>query len=408
MRQMKFTLQSNRLFTSLGEWMLQAGLVLPLVCFFLLGHTSSQAQITAGITVNSNVLCTGGSDGSLTAQGFGGWPPYTYTWSTGDTTQTISGLSAGTYTVTVQDIDLALFVVSATIFEPPPLGVILQPSGGCAPNSGTINTVTFQGTPPYTYVWSDGQTTATAVGLDAGMYSVTVTDANGCTVSESTTVVTSNSSNISLLTTASFETCAGSSDATATVVVQSGGVPPYTYLWSDGQTTDIAVGLTSGQYSVTVTDANGCTAEATQIVELSPEGIWLMVTSTDAVCGEDNGTAYVGIMTGVPPFTILWSNGNMTTNPTGLAPGTYSVTVTDSNGCTNADSVVVNGIDAPEAGFILTSDTTTFCVTDGQDDIVTVTATGATGDNFRFVVTDSDGKILVITTDNVFNFEGVP
>ncbi|MEM9920642.1 MAG: PKD domain-containing protein [Bacteroidota bacterium] len=404
MRLMKFTLDNTfHRWATRGKAMGMASM-LSLLCFMLLGN-QAVSQITASITVNSNVLCTGGTDGSLTAQGFGGWAPYTYAWSTGDTSQTISGLAAGTYTVTVQDIDLALAIVSATIFEPPPLGVILQPTGSCpGGGGGSITTVTFQGTPPYSYAWSDGQTGQTATNLAAGTYSVTVTDSNGCTTSESATVT--NSGGLNLLTTASFETCVGSNDATATVVVQSGGVAPYTYLWSDGQTTDIAVNLSAGTYGVTVTDANGCSAEATQIVELSPEGIWLMLTATDSDCEQDNGTAHVSIMTGTPPFVIMWSNGDTTTDPTGLAPGTYSVTVTDVNGCSNSESVTVNGVDAPVAGTIITGDATEFCVTDGIDDIVTVTASGSTGANFRFVVTDSVGNILVVTTDNQFNFEG--
>ena len=166
-------------------------------------------------------------------------------------------------------------------------------------------------------------------------------------------------------------------------MVQSGGTPPYTYLWSDGQTTDIATGLSVGTYTVTVTDVNGCTGETSVEVELSPEGVWVMVITTDTECGENNGTAYAGPMTGVPPYTFQWSNGETTQEITGLAPGTYTVTVTDVNGCSNAESGVVEGTDAPEAGFILTTDPTDFCVDDGIDDIVNVSVSGNTGDEFQ-------------------------
>lgn len=331
MEHVKFTPYS---FHSKGlrSWFRKIGTSLAILCGLLLFTSAVSAQITATITATP-ISCNGANDGSLTAQGFGGWAPYDYFWSTGDTAQTISNLAPGTYTVTVQDMDLALAIVSFTL----------------------------------------------------------------------------GSSQIDIITTASFETCVGSGDATATVVVQNPINFPYSYLWSDGQTTPIATGLSAGTYGVTVTDGNGCTVSATQDVELSPEGVWIMTKSTPALCGENDGTANVNIMTGVAPFTIIWSNGGTTEDITGLAPGTYSVTVTDVNGCSNSESVVVTATDAPDPGTIFTSDATTFCTNDGDPDIVNVTATGNTAPNFRFVVTDAaTGNILAITDNPQFDFEGVP
>ncbi|MEM1323568.1 MAG: PKD domain-containing protein [Bacteroidota bacterium] len=296
-------------------------------CLLGFQYNTTSAQVFVDLDI-TNASCNGAADGAVTATGGGGWAPYTYTWSNGATGPTISGLTSGTYAVTVIDIDLGQAIGTAFV--------------------GAIN----------------------------------------------------------IFTTASFETCVGSNDATATVVA-SGGTQPYTYLWSDGQTTDIATNLSAGTYTVTVTDATGATCVGTQVVDLSPEGVWIMLTSTDADCGENNGTAYVGVMTGTPPFTFMWSNGDTTNNPMNLAAGTYTVTVTDANGCFSVGSVDVNSVGfTPDAGSISTNDTTEFCVTDGIPDIVNVIATGNTAPNFRFVVTDAAGTILLITTDSQFDFEG--
>ena len=303
-----------------------------LLGFLLFSSQALTAQVAVSFTV-TDISCNGNDDGSITAQGSGGWAPYTYNWSNGATGATISGLAAGAYTVTVIDIDL-------------------------------------------------GQTIGTAVVGQA------------CC--------------LNLFTTASYETCDGSNDATATVIA-SGGTAPYTYLWSDGQTTDIATGLSAGIYTVTVTDANGIVCEKTQVVDLSPEGLWIMLSSTDAVCGEDNGTAHVSVMTGTAPFTYIWSNGNMTADPTGLAAGVYTVTVTDANNCTNTGEVTVNSSgNVPDPGVILTNDPTTFCTTDMLPDIVNVTVSGNPGPNFTFIVTTDAGEILIISTTLVFDFTNAP
>lgn len=290
----------------------------------------------------SYTTCAVSNNGSLDAVGFNGTPGYTYAWSNGQTSATATGLGVGAYTVTVTDAAGCTAEATGTV-ELHPEGIWLMTStttscGNSASGSATVSAML--GTDPYTYLWSDGQTTKTATGLSPGDYSVTVTDALGCQGIAMVTV--SAGPAISLFTTSSYETCVGSNDGTATVIA-SNGTDPYTYLWSDGQTTNPAVGLGAGVYGVTVTDANGCTASTSEEVELSPEGIWIMVSGTDANCGSNDGTAYVGVMTGVPPYTYQWDDPatQTTQSPTGLAPGTYSVTVTDSNGCTAVGSVTI-------------------------------------------------------------------
>ncbi len=341
------------------------------------GCNNSCANSNLGVLVSpqpSYTTCAVSSNGVLDAIAFNGVPGYTYEWSNGQLTAQATGLDVGTYTVTVTDTDGCTAIATGTV-ELHPEGVWLMTSSTPAcigGNTGVASVSAMLGTAPYTYLWSDGQTTADAINLAPGTYSVTVTDALGCQAVATVDVLTGPA--ISLFTTASFETCTGSADATATVIA-SNGVPPYTYLWSDGQTTDIAVGLSVGTYGVTVTDANGCSAEASQEVELSPEGLWIMTSSTDADCGIDNGTAYVGVMTGVPPYTFLWSNGATVNDPMGLAAGTYTVTVTDSNGCTAEGSVVVNS-----SGTQLTvtvTGTNATCVMGGTASAMTSGGSGA-------------------------------
>ncbi len=388
-----------------------------LILFQLLGTQLVASEFEVEVSIDPTpITCFGANDGSATANPFGGWEPYTYTWNTGDTTQTISNLAPGTYSVTVIDIDGAIGIASTVIDEPPALGSLFNITPESCPGSsdGLIEVVAFAGTPPYTYLWSNGASSATINGLPAGTYSVTVTDANGCTTENSAevtsspfgiattvsstsagcnnglgtatitpvngqapytylwsdgqttatatglaegtytatvtddngctgenSVTVSGGSNIQLFFSASYETCPGSADGTASVNV-SGGTGNLSFLWSDGQTFVVASNLSAGTYSVTVTDEEGCTATGSVEVELSPEGIWVMVNTTDADCGQNNGTAYAGVMTGVPPYTYLWSDGQTTQTAINLAPGTYSVTVTDANGCMN--DIEVSGV----------------------------------------------------------------
>ncbi|MEM9920414.1 MAG: SprB repeat-containing protein, partial [Bacteroidota bacterium] len=352
--------------------------------------------------------CTGSNDAKVDIVfDRAGVAPYTYLWSTGATGFQLTDVGEGTYSVTVTD-DRGCVASASGVVELSPEGIWVMTSAtdaDCGAANGTVYVNAMTGVPPFTYLWSNGSTIANPTGLVAGKYYVTVTDVNGCSNVDSATVNLIGS-NLQISLVSSFETCAGSSDAKVDVVFDQGGTTPYTYLWSDGSTNFQLTDVGAGTYSVTVTDANGCSAMATHLVELSPEGLWLMATSTDADCGQANGSVYVGAMTGVPPYVYLWSNGDTTANSAGLTAGTYTVTVTDSNGCTNEASATVNTSNPPEAGSIFTNDTLSFCVDDGIDDIVNVTSSGNTGTNFLYVITDSNGNILNTTTNNQFNFEG--
>jgi len=301
-------------------------------CLFALFLIPALVQAQVSVTVTgTNVACFGGNNGTATAIGSGGWAPYTYLWSNGATSATITGLTAGTYSVTATDIDLGFAVGSITISQPPQLGVqVFGESQICdiAPD-GKATAVPFGGVPPYGYLWSNGGTSAQITGLAAGTYTVTITDANNCTTSGSASVFFWDEG-LWLMDSSINVSCWGGNDGYTYIGVMS-GTPPYTYVWNTGATTVDISGLTVGTYSVTVTDANGCVGLWSVIIT-QPDPVVLNITTTDGVCGM-NGTATVTVASGgTPPFTILWNTGATTNTITG-PPGTYTVTVTDANDC---------------------------------------------------------------------------
>lgn len=316
--------------------------VLPLAAlliFFSFFSSVIQAQVT--VTVSStNITCFGLNNGTATAVAGGGWAPYTYLWSTGATTSTITGLAPGTYSVTATDIDLGYAVGTVVITQPPQLGVQVYGESqicGIVPD-GKVTAVPFGGTPPYTYLWSTGATTAQITGLPQGTYTVTVTDVKGCTAVGSGTVYFWDEG-IWLMETHTNVTCFGLNNGTAHISAMS-GTPPYTYLWSTGSTLQDVTGLAPGNYTVTVRDANGCT-NFMNIPITQPPALGCTSTTVNAACGLA-GSATVVPSGGTPPYTILWNTGSTNFTISGM-PGTYTATLKDANNCTKAVSVTIGG-----------------------------------------------------------------
>jgi gliding motility-associated-like protein len=307
------------------------------------------SALTASISGFSNVSCFGGTDGSATVTAAGGTPAYTYAWNTTpvQNSATAGSLPAGTYTVTVTDSKGCTATASVTITQPPDLVLTTNSTNpSCNVPSGSASVATIGGTPPYTYLWSTvpPQTTPVVGGLTAGTYTVTVTDSEGCQKTASVTLV--NPQAVTLVTSFINVTCNGGTDGEATVTVTT-GTPPFTYSWSTTptQTSPTAVALAAGTYTVTVTDANGCQQTAS-VTLTQPPGVLLSFSKTDVTCsGASDGTATVTATGGLQPYTYAWNTSPSQGTPTatGLASGSWSVTVTDANGCATNGSVTVLG-----------------------------------------------------------------
>lgn len=339
---------------------------------------TEQADLTLGLSTQTDVLCNGGATGSATVVAGGGVGPYNYSWSNGATGATAPGLAASTYTITVTDANSCTETYVVTITEPAALsGVTGNTSetifGLC---DGTATATPSGGTAGYTYLWSDGaaQTTATATGLCVGSYTVTITDANGCTVVLPVNILGPGALN--LIVTGSAVNCNGDCTGTASVVV-SGGVSPYTFLWDAGaQTNDTATGLCAGTYTVTVTDANLATANASAVVTQPVVLTSAISSQVNIICnGGNNGSASVTASGGTLPYSYNWTGGSTASGITNLTAGTYTVTVTDANLCTSSVPVTIT---EPLAVTATATGTDAAC-NGGSTGSASVTATGGTG-----------------------------
>jgi gliding motility-associated-like protein len=324
--------------------------------------------------VKVNVSCNGGNNGSIDITPAGGTPGYTYLWSNGAVTQDIAGLTTGTYTVTVKDANLCSQNASFTITQPAALsvpGTTLNVScnGG---NNGSVDITPAGGTAPYTYLWSNGQVTQDISALTAGIYSVTVTDANGCTKNVSFTIT--QPAIITVPGTTVDVSCNGGSNGSVDIT-PSGGTPAYTYLWSNGAVTQDIAGLTAGIYSVTLTDSKGCTKNVSFTIN-QPTPIAIPGSVTNASCnGGNNGAVDITPAGGTGAYTYLWSNGAVSQDIAGLTAGIYSVTVKDANLCSKNASFTVN----QPAVISIPGSTTNVSCNGGNNGAVDITPAGGTG-----------------------------
>jgi hypothetical protein len=304
------------------------------------------------VTVSAvNPTCAGKSDGTATASATGGTGAYTYTWSTSpaQTTATATGLAAGTYNVTVLATGCA-GIGSVTVTAPAAIALsasaTTQPTCSYSANGAATASATG-GTGTLTYTWSNGTSGASLSNGANGTVKVYVVDTKGC--KDSASVVF----NTPLITASASSTavkCFGGNDGTATVTA-AGGTGVLNYAWSSTptQTTVTATGLVAGPYSVTVKDANLCSATASTSVS-QPAAALTATTTTTATA------ATVSAAGGTNPYTYTWSTTPVQTTATasGLTPGSYSVTVKDANNCTVSKTIVISSIiDAEAAGFSL-------------------------------------------------------
>ncbi|HEX2899400.1 MAG TPA: SprB repeat-containing protein, partial [Bacteroidia bacterium] len=315
-----------------------------------IGGWTLYGQVILSVSMSTTPACS--LDGSATATVTGGTPPYSYSWygptgSLTTTTNTLTGVPGGTYYLYVTDAGNGWGSQSFAIgmpFQP----TLTHTNDICNGGVGTATVSVTGGTGPFSYLWSNGQTSQTATGLVAGTYEITITDAVGCFVSSqmdsSLYAYIGNSSPVNVTMTNTSTTCTNGS---ATVSNVTGGTAPYTYVWNTTppQFTATASGLTFGGYMCTVTDATGCTDIGYTYVNQLPNGLSATTTHADEFCLQANGSASVTVFGGVAPYSYQWSNGATTQSITGLSYGSYQVTVTDANGCPKHQSVYISRLD---------------------------------------------------------------
>ena len=344
----------------------------------------SQLQTNTSVISNSN--CAGSqalATGEVAVSVSGGTPGYSYLWNNGDVSSSINLLLPGIYTVQVTDDNgcIANDTTEVLAGENPDLDVVIQNVSCFGANDGLMFTSAIGGLPPYQFS-SDGGNTFVPSGTPFGPsgqagYFITVVDALGCTDSDSVFVSEPELLQISNVLIQNVN-CYDSADGELTVQ-HVGGTSPFTYLWNDPltQTTVTAIGIEPGSYNVIVTDTMGCSDTSITVTVTQPDSLYISsITSTSVLCnGGSNGTATVIVAGGTSGYNYNWNTGGTNFIDSNLTAGNYTVNVTDVNGCFKSASITVLEPSPITATFIKDSVT---CV-GGNDGWATVLASGGVG-----------------------------
>ena len=356
----------------------------------------------------TNALCESALNGAIQLTVAGG-TDLTFQWFNQDdelvgTQQNLSGVPAGTYRVLITDAsdqsffsqEVVIIIENDIVIE----AVANTDFNGFAvscgdENNGSIQVEAVGGTGAFAYLWSTGDTTKRVDNLPAGTYSVTVSNLLGgpndpCFFVDEITISAPTVLTVEIGT---FDTsCFGDEDGELTANV-TGGVAPYTFAWNDGQTTATATDLTAGDYSLTVTDANGCELVVSAAVGGAPE-LTVNVLTTADVDGT-GGAIDVRIDGGTAPYTLTYSEGIPGTdiNVVGIAPGDYTLTVSDANGCeTTVAFVITNETDCLATRLVITPDG------DGRNETFVINCSGQYANN-RLEIYNRFGQLVYEQTD---------
>ena len=350
----------------------------------------------------NNVTCNGLDDGSIDIDISGGTGLYTYSWSNGETTQDISNLSPGNYSVTITDVNGCSINGQYTITEPDQLVVSGEKSDfngfeiSCnGLDDGYVIIDVQGGTKPYTYSWSNNETTPNLSNLSPGTYEITVTDANLCETTTSFTISEPELISISSIISDynGYEvSCNGAQDGSIDIS-PSGGTGVFTYTWSNGESAQDLTNLSAGQYSVEIKDSNNCSAIFNFTIEepdpINISGIIKDYNGFGISCnglsdGEIDVQVSGGNLNDNTNYTYFWEGvgvDNSLIDQTGLSAGTYKLTVTDSNNCSESKEFIIT---EPEVITIdeQISDYSGFeiSVSGGSDGSIDLTISGGTND----------------------------
>ncbi len=283
----------------------------------------SDCDSLSAILVTTHVSCAGEADGVISVIPEHGTPPFYYNWDDGHVLQTHSGLSIGNYFVTITDSEGCKVFLAETIEEPTPLILNLNAQDAFCGEMGILTANISGGTPPYQYQWESGAQENTLTNLDAGTYTVTVSDANDCAAS-STASIESDPTILDFDVSFIAPSCHGALDGTIEIIMNS-GTPPYEFSWNTGSDQSNIDNLGDGNYVFFVNDALGCSDGVTiQLNEPEPLILSIDQNSQDAIATASGGTS---------PYSFIWDNGIDTPYNLDLVAGAYQVTVFDANDC---------------------------------------------------------------------------
>lgn len=325
-------------------------------------------------TSSTAVACFGASTGSATVTAAGA-SPFTYNWSGGGTTPTITNKPQGTYTVSVSDVNLCTSTASVNISQPlSALSATVDVTDAtCGQQNGSVTINPAGGAGNYTYAWAGGSTAQTRTNLAAGTYTVTVSDANQCTAVVTATVANNIISFTVNITTVNAS--CGLNNGSATATISNPNLTVSSYQWNTGATSGTITNLAAGNYAVTVTLSNGCSASNSAVITNVPSSTTLSFNSTNATCGLADGSSTVTANGGTSPYSYLWSDATITNTISNKTAGSYSVTVSDANGCSTTGTAAISNTGAPLV-MLSVAQPTCFNSTDGS--ITTSVSGGAT------------------------------
>jgi hypothetical protein len=335
--------------------------------------TTAPTALTANATA-TDVTCNNAANGSVSATITGGTTPYSFSWSNSSTTQNISNLAPNTYTITVTDAGGCTASASASVTQPGAISAVPTPTnvacfGG---TTGGVSLTVTGGSSVYTYSWTGGATTQNLSNVGMGTYDVTVTDSHSCTGTATASVT--QPAQITIAPTVTNLPCTGGAGTGAVNITVTGGTGSDTYSWSNGATTQNITGLNANTFTVTVTDANHCTAA--QSATVSQAGSMMLTTEISEVScnGGNNGAIDVTASGGTPAYSYSWSNSSTAQTISSLAPNTYTVTVTDQGGCTLINSFTIT---QPAALIATTTPTEVSCY-GGSNGAINLSVNGGT------------------------------
>jgi len=275
--------------------------------------------------------CNGASDGSINITPSAGALPFSYLWSTGETTKSISNIPAGYYYLTITDNEGCIKLDTFLLAENSNLEVSENTVHNlCYGDSqGQISLAISGGLAPYEVMWSNTATTTILSSLSTGEYSVLITDALGCTINQQYTVTQPDS--LGIIDAIELPLC---HDDLGSISIEGfGGIEPYTFSWSNGATSSTIIIEPGNTYNVTLTDANNCFVTQDFIVEEIVDIDIVVLSVSQSGSSNDNGEIVIDVSGGTSPYQILWDDGQIGLIASGLGYGIHTVNVIDANGC---------------------------------------------------------------------------